>query len=34
MNIKASSRDDVPTFHRVPPQLLGAMPGEKGCLAT
>ncbi|ELP9761376.1 phage portal protein, partial [Salmonella enterica] len=30
MNIKASSRDDVLASHRVPPQLLGAMPGEKG----
>ncbi|EQB5946289.1 phage portal protein [Citrobacter freundii] len=30
MNVKASSRDDILAAHRVPPQLMGAMPGEKG----
>ncbi|STD27884.1 phage portal protein, PBSX family [Edwardsiella tarda] len=30
VNVKASSRDDVLAAHRVPPQLMGAMPGEKG----
>ncbi|STI14853.1 portal capsid protein Q (GpQ) [Escherichia coli] len=29
MNVKAASRDDVLAAHRVPPQLMGAMPGEK-----
>ncbi|ENQ6029524.1 phage portal protein, partial [Escherichia coli] len=29
MNVKAASRDDVLASHRVPPQLMGAMPGEK-----
>lgn len=29
MNVKSVSRDDVLAAHRVPPQLMGAMPGEK-----
>lgn len=29
MNVKVASRDDVLAAHRVPPQLMGAMPGEK-----
>lgn len=29
MNVKAASRDDVLAAHRVPPQLMGAMPVKK-----
>lgn len=30
MNVKAASRDDVLAAHRVPPQLMGAMPSGQG----
>lgn len=30
MNVKAASRDDVLAAHRVPPQLMGAMPEGNG----
>ncbi|WP_398460027.1 phage portal protein [Sodalis praecaptivus] len=30
LNVKSVSRDDILAAHRVPPQLMGAMPGEKG----
>ncbi len=30
MNVKSASRDDVLAAHRVPPQLMGAMPGAQG----
>ncbi|AXF77466.1 phage portal protein [Erwinia tracheiphila] len=30
LNIKSVTRDDILAAHRVPPQLMGAMPGEKG----
>ncbi|MDI7042090.1 hypothetical protein, partial [Escherichia coli] len=29
LSVKAAYRDDVLAAHRVPPQLMGAMPGEK-----